>query len=886
LKLQNRSITTHIILISIFLALTPLIILSWYASYQKTREVQELQLHHMELLLESIIEHADTRIRHYQELVSSLASSPFLIQNLQEPNKNYSTMLDFLNDHKQRHFYNQVYIFKESNILFASLNKRVPENSRLDSILLMHTPLAQAVKSAYESKRPFLSQLAYFGPSNAPVSFVAAPIMAQNKPIGVVVIELSENFFFELIRSNINFGKTGELVAAKLRNDGAIIATIPLKYSPQAFHDQQILHENTKSNGLPQAVQGEYGKGIVTDYRNQEVLSAWGYLPLLDWGIQIKIDTKEIDANIWQSNQTFFLFLLGISVMVLIIAFYATRLITKPLRHLTDSIKRFSEGERIQALPGSSREITHLAHAFNAMEEKISAHLQELKKQAQTIEEYNQTLETQIAQRTKSLQESHRQITALLNNSGQGFLSCDSSLHVKPEYSKECEVLLGKDLAQSYLPKILSEKKEVQNRFEKTLNLYFNATDSLQKEAYLSLLDSQTHLNDREISIEFKPIDEQNLMLILTDITKVCLLESKLQEERGLLNFITMALKDKHQFLDTLDAYKGEIQTLQNQSSQSFDIQKLQTLYRKIHTYKGVFLQYALPNLPKALHALEEDLANKTEKRDKTFFLQEEYFNEVQAALQKDMDLLSHYLGQDFIDKKESLSISPQQYDALESLIHKMQAQIGQDHTLSVQIKELLESFRLVPFRSLLGAYPQLAFQLAIQMEKEIEPFQIEGGDFLIDPHLYGDFAKAMIHLFNNAIDHGIEPPMEREEQDKSPVGLLRCTITQTPGFFHIQLSDDGRGLNAQKIRKKAEERGMKIDPNSDDKELFLLIFEDGFSLKEGLTEISGRGVGLSALKAETLALGGTLEVASFLGYGSTFSFSIPFEHQGSTSEN
>ena len=885
--LQNRSITTHIIMVSTFLALAPLFVLSWYANYQKTYEVKELQSRHMELLLQSIIEHADTRIRHYKDLVKSLSQSPFLAQSLEEIQPNVLQLSQYLNIHKQTHLYNNIYLLKNSTILTSS-NDNLPNSTRLDNVLLKHTPLALATQSSLNSKNVYLSQLAYFGPSNAPVAFIVAPITKGNESLGAIAIELSESFFFELIRSDINLGKSGEIVAAKLRSDGTIVATIPLRHNPEAFYNQEILHENTQQNGLPRAVQGESNSGITLDYRGHEVLSSWSYLPLLDWGVQIKIDTKEIRADIWQSNQTFFAFLLGIGIMVLAIAFYATRLITKPITHLTDSIKRFSEGEHIQALPGSSREITHLAQAFNSMEEKINSHLQALQDQARTIEEHNQNLEAQIAQRTKSLQESHQQITILLNNSGQGFLTIKPSLHVRPEYSKECELIFGTDITNHYLPNLVFEEEQMQTRFKKTLGLYFASNDTLQREAYLSLLDTQAHINNREISIEYRPLDSETLMLILTDVSQLRALESKLQEERGLLSFITMALKDKRQFFDAIDAYKGEVQTLQNQiqNNLEMDKQKIKTLYRKVHTYKGVFLQYALPNLPKSLHELEEDLAMRLENQDQSPYLPKDYFNKTQNALMEDMRILAHYLGQDFIDKKEALSISKEQYVALENLITKIVHKLGEAHPLSISIHELLGSLRLVPLRSLLAAYPQLAFQLALRMEKEIEHFDIEGGDFLVDPQRYADFAKAMIHLFNNAIDHGIEPPSEREESGKSPLGLLRCTITRSPGFFHIQLSDDGKGLDAQSIYEKAIERGMNIDPNSSEEELFLLIFEDGFSLKEGITQISGRGVGLSALKAETQALGGTLEVKSYLGHGSTFSFTIPFNEEGYKDEN
>lgn len=878
--LQNRSITTHIILVSVFLALAPLLTLSWYANYQKTKDVQEMQLQHMERLLDEIIEHTDSKVRQYMNLATSLSSSPFLVQFLQNQTEK-EKVREFLKKHKNTHLYHQIYLIKNSKIIATSASSQEMPSFDLKDPLLAQTSLASAVQKATQSKHVLISDLAYFGPSNSPTAFITAPIFDKDEVVGSVAIELSESFFFDLIRSNIGFGKTGELVAAKLRSDGAIVATIPLKHSLDAFHNQQILHENAQQEGLPQAAQGEYGSGIVVDYRNEEVLSTWGYIPLLDWGVQIKIDSKEIYANIWQSNQAFFLFFLGVGAMIFVIVFFSTRFITRPLLHLSDSIKRFGEGEHIKALPGSSLEITQLAHAFNLMEDKINSHLQELQSQAKTIEEHNQTLEAQIQERTKSLQESHQQITALLNNSGQGFLSIGPSLHVRPEYSKECEVLLGSAVSQKHLPELLFANPQEQESFQKTLSLYFNATDSLQKEAYLSLLDSEINIGGFNISIEYKPIDEKTLMLILTDISRLCELEQEIQEERTLLNAITMALKDKRQFFDAIESYKNEIQTYQDYiKSTGLDKQKLQTLYRKIHTYKGVFLQYALPNIPKALHILEEDISHKLEDSSVDFSLNEDYFNNVQKALEADLELLSRYLGKDFIEQKDAFTISQTQYDLLEQHIHMLENRIGDGDPLIIETKKLLSAVRLTPLRNLMAAYPQLAFQLAIQMDKEIESFDIDGGDFLVDPHQYGDFAKALIHLFNNAIDHGIEAPWEREDIGKSPVGKLSCTISQSPGFFHIQLSDDGRGLDAEKIRQKALQRGLKIPSDSSDEEIFLLIFEDGFSLKDVATQISGRGVGLGALKAETQALGGTLEVTSFLHKGSTFSFNIPFRNE------
>jgi two-component system chemotaxis sensor kinase CheA len=876
--LQKNSITTHVILVSIFLAFTPLFILSWYASYQKTNEIQKLQLHHMELLLKGFIDNAQSTIKHYENIVISIANSPLLTKTTQDPDATLKDAKAFLKIHQKNHEYREIYLIKGTSAVILSSNEKLPPNSNLDTVLLKHTPLNQAIQGALKSKSVYLSQLSYFGPSNSPAAFIAAPILKDKEPIGAVAIELDEGFFFNLIPSNINLGETGELVAGKMRIDNTVVATIPLRHDPQAFQNQRILHEDTTTRGLPEAVRGLSGSGVVVDYLGNEVLSTWGYLPILDWGVQIKIDTKEVRADIWESNQTFYAFMFGIGVMVLIIAFFSTRLITHPIIYLTNSIKRFSEGEHIKVPAGSSREIAHLAQAFNAMEEKINAQFKALKEQAKTIEEYNQTLETQIAQRTKSLQEKHQQVTTLLNNSGQGFLSCGKSLHVKPEYSKECESLLQEDLRGKYLPRILFENKEQQQSFEKTISLYFNAVDPLQKEAFLSLLDSRTHINNKEIKIEYKPLDNDEVMLILTDITQMCELESQLEKERELLSFITMALKDKRQFFDAIDTYKLEIKALKEQIKEDLNQTKLKILYRKVHTYKGVFLQYALPNLPKVLHKIEESLSLALEQKNSKFHFKQEYFDQIQEALQKDLELLSRYLGKDFIDNKDALPITKEQYQKLEGLYKNLEAKFGLDDPLIVQMKNLLESLRLVPLRSLLAAYPQLAYRLALKLEKEIEDFDIDGGDFLVDPHYYGDFAKALIHLFNNAVDHGIESPAEREELGKSPVGKLQCKITQTQDYFYLELKDDGRGLDPDIIRQKAIERGIDIAQDCTDEDLFLLIFEDGFSLKKGVTQISGRGVGLSALRAEVEALGGSLQVSSHLGQGSTFTFKIPFK--------
>lgn len=132
-------------------------------------------------------------------------------------------------------------------------------------------------------------------------------------------------------------------------------------------------------------------------------------------------------------------------------------------------------------------------------------------------------------------------------------------------------------------------------------------------------------------------------------------------------------------------------------------------------------------------------------------------------------------------------------------------------------------------------------------------------------------FCKTLIHLFRNAVDHGIETPDERLDAGKEEQGRLACQIDGQNGWIMISISDDGRGIDAEKLLAKANHLGIicQDDPSR-------LIFEDGFSTKEQVSALSGRGVGLSAVKAECKKLGGYIDIETTIGQGTVFHFFLP----------
>jgi len=606
------------------------------------------------------------------------------------------------------------------------------------------------------------------------------------------------------------------------------------------------------------------------DFNKNLTLSSWIFLDhnTLLWLKSDKATTlKEIEHN----KHKILLFTFFIIVAIMLLAIQSSKFITKPLLSFVDSLKRFSSGEDLCILPGSSSEISLLAREFNYMSDKINTQLRKLKEQSSIIKEQNLNLENEVKERTQNLNEKHNQILSLLNNSGQGFLSCNQSLMIDKEYSKECETFFDLPIANSYLPDKLFTQEDEKESFIKTIKLYFETTNPLRQEAFLSLLETKVNLKNLTISIEYKPINSNSIMLILTDITKICELEDSLNKEKEVVGFITTALKDRRAFFESLDAFDFELSSIQDRMANGSC--QIDTFYRKIHTFKGVFSQYSLPNLPTVLHEFESFLAKK--ELDSSLF--SSFIEKTNEAKNKDLQILSFYLGDEFVEQKEVITILPSKLEALNKKIKKLQPFFEKEIEPFNDLLKTLKELELVPLKNLLRAYPLLALNLATKLEKEIEPFEIEGDDFLVDPHKYSGFTKALIHLFNNAVDHGIEKVEERISLNKPASGRLSCKIIKEKEYFTLEISDDGRGLDGKAIMESALEKGLEIPQNISEQELFLLLFNDGFSLKDCVTKISGRGVGLSAIKAEVEALGGEVSISSTLGKGSKFNFKLPY---------
>jgi two-component system chemotaxis sensor kinase CheA len=194
------------------------------------------------------------------------------------------------------------------------------------------------------------------------------------------------------------------------------------------------------------------------------------------------------------------------------------------------------------------------------------------------------------------------------------------------------------------------------------------------------------------------------------------------------------------------------------------------------------------------------------------------------------------------------------------------------------QLQEALTRTRMVPLNVVFARFPRLVRELARSMNKCVQ-LKIEGEDTEIDRALVEKLNECLVHLIRNAIDHGIEPPDERTAAGKPPEGLIEISASQSEGSVIVVVRDDGRGIDPNKIRRKAIERGLLTEEQAsslNDDDAIQFIFRSGFSTKEEVSEVSGRGVGMDAVKAAMEQIGGTIDLHSQIGAGTTVTLRLP----------
>lgn len=192
------------------------------------------------------------------------------------------------------------------------------------------------------------------------------------------------------------------------------------------------------------------------------------------------------------------------------------------------------------------------------------------------------------------------------------------------------------------------------------------------------------------------------------------------------------------------------------------------------------------------------------------------------------------------------------------------------------ELHERVMAIRLLPVSYLFNRFPRMVRDTAAKLGKKVN-FEVEGEETELDRTLLEALSDPLTHLIRNAIDHGIEPPDERRQNGKPETGTIKLSAYQSEGRIYIEVRDDGRGINTERVRQKAIQLGWITENDYPSEEtLYDFLFQPGFSTAQQVSDLSGRGVGMDVVKRNVESLGGSISVQSKRGEGTRFLLRVP----------
>ncbi|MDR5659384.1 7TM diverse intracellular signaling domain-containing protein [Serpentinicella sp. ANB-PHB4] len=528
-----------------------------------------------------------------------------------------------------------------------------------------------------------------------------------------------------------------------------------------------------------------------------------------------------------------------------------------------------------------------LASKFNNAFTQVELLSGELSVKREELEAYNKSLEDEVDARTEDLRERNTAIQSLLNHSDQGFLTFKEDLIIGDEYSEKCLEIFDSEIDKNIITDVFKLDKDEKQFFESLVEKIIKEESSFKRDVFVSLLPKDFYINNKNILAEYKVIEDRDLkiMVILTDITDKKELESEITKERNRLTSVIQITNNKTHIKKSLKKFYKLWQSVLDDNYMDHTQNKAISLLREIHTFKGTFAQMGLIKVSEKLNDIEimiKGFLNRySEDYNDTIIkifdmqIKKLSLDVIKSWVDEDINTAKYYLGEDILSNSENqIMVSEKQIKKFEEKIIALQIPNSEKDKILRQVLKL--SYKSL--KELVKPYKRYVESTAKKYNKRIKFKIVENNKVEINPDIYDGFLKSLVHIFNNMIDHGIETAEERIEHEKEEVGKIQCVISQLENkMIEIVLRDDGRGIDISKLKEKALDleiikKGQDITEN----QLIDIIFKDGFSTLDKDSGISGKGVGLAALKKQIDILGGNIKVTYEAGKGTCFLILLP----------
>jgi two-component system chemotaxis sensor kinase CheA len=463
----------------------------------------------------------------------------------------------------------------------------------------------------------------------------------------------------------------------------------------------------------------------------------------------------------------------------------------------------------------------------------------------------------------------------LLDNAEQGFLTIDRALVVGEQSSAACQAILGQVPAGKPIAELLCRQPDTACAMQTTLTSIFQDTSDYVRELKLGLLPAAFELDGKSIKAGYKMLGADQLMLILTDITETTRLAAQVERERLRLEMIVLAVTEGEAFGGLVEEYRQFLDTeLTSLLLRIAEPGTVGELYRRIHTFKGLLAQFSFHRSPQGLHAFETALSEKSvwtvESAHQVFAPQA-----LRTEFDKDLESITDILGQDFLSSGQRLVLTQAQLQSMKQVAAQALAKGCEVSPPVRQVLQALAGLGGLDVKSVLSLHGRGAGALAERLEKQLAPVQVEGVATSLAAESFNPFLRSLVHVFRNAVDHGIETPDARLEAGKPVEGTIHCAVQSYDKGVLIIIEDDGRGVDRALLEQGLAAKGVAPSEVAA-MPLEMLMFHEGLSSRDSADQVSGRGIGLAAVKAELDRLGGNVTVETTLGSGTRLRFFLP----------
>jgi signal transduction histidine kinase len=469
------------------------------------------------------------------------------------------------------------------------------------------------------------------------------------------------------------------------------------------------------------------------------------------------------------------------------------------------------------------------------------------------IRTLNDDLELKVIERTQT-------IRTILDNVRSGFLMIDQAFQVQEGFTRSCWEILGPQVApRALFADLFDLSQREKSLLELSLKQAFD--DSLPEDVALAQIPSRYTLGRKVIALQGSLIRNslgkpEALLLSISDASQLVKAEQESSKNKSLLKIISEKSSFRAFLKDSLDSLNACLELIDQQNQRDVAL--------ALHTLKGNFALYGLEPIAGFIHEIEEKKV-----------LTKIDIKAIVQTVDEFIQLNGPILGFSSDLEEDAYEITGESLQKLEGDLQKASINRGAMQVIQSWMREV----RMVPVRELLGPIEANVARVADALGKHVA-FEMKGADLKVDPDRMRHPLKNLIHAVVNSIDHGIEYPEERGAKDVMGHVVLSFAYDEM-AYLRVSVSDDGRGLDLDLIRVRALEKGLVTQEQldaMDDTEVQTLIFRQGFSTKNDVSEFSGRGVGIAALDNAVRSLGGQIRIRSQASQGTTIDISIPTE--------